>query len=89
MGRKARFLSPSAEVRPALYHVVDRVNGRLFLLEREAKRKFVQLMRKHEAYTGVRVLSYAVMDNHFHLLLEVPPKKKGKPVSMSSCAARF
>jgi len=83
MGRKARFLSPSSELKPVLYHAVDRINGRLFLLDREAKRKFIQLMRMHEAYTGVRVLSYVVMDNHFHLLLEVPPKKKGAPVSMS------
>jgi len=83
MGRKARFLSPSAEVLPVLYHAVDRINGRLFLLDREAKQKFIQLMRMHEAYTGVRVLSYVVMDNHFHLLLEVPPKKKGEPVPMS------
>jgi len=40
-------------------------------------------MRMHEAYTDVRVLSYVIMDNHFHLLLEVPPKKKGAPVPMS------
>jgi len=84
MGRKARFLSPSAESRPVCYHAIDRVNGRLFLLQdRKTKEKFIQLMRKHEAYTDVRVLSYAIMDNHFHLLLEVPPKKKGAPIPMS------
>jgi len=41
------------------------------------------MMRSYEAYTDVRVLSYVIMDNHFHLLLEVPPKKKGAPVPMS------
>jgi len=83
MGRKARFISPSAEDRYVLYHAIDRVNGRLHLLDRESKDQFVKIMRKHEAYTDVRVVSYVVMDNHFHLLLEVPPKKKGAPIPMS------
>ena len=84
MGRQVRFLSPSAENRSVLYHAIDRVNGRLFLLEdRKTKEKFIQLMRMQEAYSDVRVLSYVIMDNHFHLLLEVPPKKKGASVPMS------
>ena len=64
MGRKARFISPSAEDRPVLYHAVDRINGRLFLLDREAKQMFIKMMRMYEAYTDVRVLSYVIMDNH-------------------------
>ena len=34
-------------------------------------------------FLEVRVLSYVIMDNHFHLLLEVPPKKKGTAVEMT------
>jgi REP element-mobilizing transposase RayT len=84
MGRRARFISPAAESRSVCYHAGDRVNGLLFLLkDRKTKEKFIQMMRMHEAYTDVRVLSYVIMDNHFHLLLEVPPKKKGAPVPMS------
>ena len=30
-------------------------------------------MRMYENFSGCRVLSYCVMSNHFHLLLEVPP----------------
>ncbi len=26
-----------------------------------------------ENFTGCRVISYCLMDNHFHILLEVPP----------------
>ena len=37
----------------------------------EAER-FVLLMRRLEAFSGVRVLTYALMSNHFHLLCEVP-----------------
>ncbi|MGL5018759.1 MAG: transposase, partial [Luteolibacter sp.] len=35
------------------------------------------LMRMCEKFTGCRVLSYCLMSNHFHLLLEVPPMPEG------------
>ena len=33
-------------------------------------------MRQLEAFTGVRVLNYALMSNHFHLLCEVPQARE-------------
>jgi REP element-mobilizing transposase RayT len=56
-----------------LYHVISRVVDRRFVLGPEEKEKFRTLMRMQENFTGCRVLSYCLMDNHFHLLLEVPP----------------
>jgi putative transposase len=35
----------------------------------------VELMRRLEAFSGVLVLTYALMSNHFHLLCEVPEPK--------------
>jgi REP element-mobilizing transposase RayT len=35
---------------------------------------FVGLMRRLEAFSGVEVLTYALMSNHFHLLCYVPPR---------------
>ena len=40
----------------------------------EAER-FVLLMRRLEAFSGIRVLTYVLMSNHFHLLCEVPEPK--------------
>ena len=34
-------------------------------------------MRMYENFCGCRVLSYCVMSNHFHILLEVPPMPEG------------
>jgi REP element-mobilizing transposase RayT len=59
--------------KPALYHVISRVVDRRFVLGPEEKEKFRTLMRMQENFTGCRVISYCLMDNHFHLLLEVPP----------------
>ncbi|MGL4398836.1 MAG: transposase, partial [Luteolibacter sp.] len=53
--------------------MISRVVDRQFVLKTREKEKFRTLMRMQENFTGCRVLSYCLMDNHFHLLLEVPP----------------
>ncbi len=85
--RKLRHLSPSAELSASLYHVHSRCVDRSFKFEEGQrgawiKDKFVQMMREYEELLGVRVQSYCLMSNHIHLLLEVPPKKKGAAVPM-------
>jgi REP element-mobilizing transposase RayT len=57
-----------------LYHTISRVVDRRLAFEREEKEHFRKLMRMQEQFTGCRVLAYCVMGNHFHLLLEVPPR---------------
>ena len=56
-----------------MFHVYSRVVDRRFVLGTEEKEKFRALMRMQENFTGCRALSYCLMDNHFHILLEVPP----------------
>jgi len=86
--RKLRHLSPSAELSPSLYHVHSRCVDQRFKFGDGKdgawiKDKFVSMLREYEAFLGVQVQAYCLMSNHFHLLLEVPPKKKGTPVPMS------
>jgi REP element-mobilizing transposase RayT len=47
------------------------------VLQRAEKEEFVRLMRLYERFCGVRVLTFCVMSNHFHLLVEVPPRPEG------------
>ena len=65
--RRARI----KEAGRACYHVMNRVIGKEFLFTDEAKEEFVRIMREVEAFSGVQVLTYCVMTNHFHLLLQV------------------
>ena len=70
-----RWLSPwkdSAD-KPAIYHVLSRVVDRRFVFGDVEREHFRMLMRMQENFTGCRVLSYCIMSNHFHILLEVPP----------------
>jgi len=71
-----RFPRVKAEGR-SFYHCVSRVVDRRFIFQTaghgsvEAER-FVLLMRRPEAFSGVPVLTYTLMSNQFHLLCEVP-----------------
>jgi putative transposase len=61
----------------SFYHCISRVvEGRfIFALHHgrslEAE-KFISMMRRQEAFSGLRVLGYVVMANHFHIVCEVP-----------------
>ena len=78
--RRARWLAEwrKAAGKPVLYHVLSRVVDRRFVLGTEEKEKFRTLMRMQENFTGCRALSYCLMDNHFHILLELPPMAEGR-----------
>ena len=54
------------------YHVCSRIVDRRFIFGSAEKDCFVTTLRKLEAFLDVKVLTYCVMSNHFHLLLEVP-----------------
>jgi REP element-mobilizing transposase RayT len=73
---KARLLAPwvDEERRSAIYHCVSRVVDRRFIFGDAEREQFVTYLRMYEAFCGLRVLSYCVMSNHFHILVEVPPR---------------
>jgi REP element-mobilizing transposase RayT len=75
---RARWIVPWAdsETKPAIYHCIARVVDKRFAFGPDDKEQFRIYMRMMENFSGCRVLAYCVMCNHFHILLEVPPKPK-------------
>lgn len=64
------------EDQAACYHVMSRtVNGE-FLLGALEKEAFRRMMWRMASFSGVEILTYCLMDNHFHILLKVPERKK-------------
>ena len=59
----------------AYYHVMSRCALQEHLLVGEVKGMFLRILRRAERFSGVRVLDYCVMDNHFHLLVKVPKRR--------------
>jgi putative transposase len=63
----------------AYYHCVSRVVDRQFIFGDAEKEMFVQMMRKYERFYGVRVMTYCIMSNHFHILVHVPKRPEVMP----------
>jgi putative transposase len=75
---RARWIVPwvDSETKPAIYHCIARVVDKRFAFTPDDKEQFRIYLRMMENFSGCRVLAYCVMCNHFHILLEVPPKAK-------------
>lgn len=57
----------------AAYHVISRTALDGLPLEKVEKDKLVSIIRRLSEGDVVEVLGFAVMENHFHLLVEVSP----------------
>ena len=77
--RRARWLVNwrDSSSKPAIYHCISRVVDKRFVFGERECEAFRMFMRMYENFSGCRVLSYCLMSNHFHLLLEVPPMVDG------------
>ena len=58
------------------YHVVSRIGGRRFLIDGKEKSVLLGMIRAAAAFSGVELYTYAVMSNHFHLLVRVPRRRE-------------
>ena len=68
--RQARMLVPEGV--EGVYHVVSRVVDRRMAFGDEEKRHFVKLMKAYAGFSGIQVVAWCVMSNHFHMLVAVP-----------------
>lgn len=58
------------------YHCMSRIIERRQILDRPEKEKFRRIMRKLEAFCGLRVLTYTIISSHFHVLVHVPLRRE-------------
>jgi REP element-mobilizing transposase RayT len=56
------------------FHCISRVVNREFVFEDAEREQFAKMMRMAEDFCGVRVLTWTILSNHFHILLDVPEK---------------
>ncbi|MBL9159413.1 MAG: transposase [Verrucomicrobiales bacterium] len=71
------------------YHCLSRVVDRRFIFGDEEREFIVALMRMLEAFLGLRVVTYAVMSNHFHLLIEEPDRDQLPPLDRATLLRRL
>ena len=58
------------------YHLISRIAHRAFFLTEDERTRFVDLLWRAAAFSGVEVLAYCFMTNHFHSLVYVPPPRE-------------
>jgi REP element-mobilizing transposase RayT len=63
---------PRLKVENGIYHCISRITGGHFWITEEGKGMWCDQLRRVSQFCGVEVLTYAVLDNHFHLLVRVP-----------------
>ena len=81
-----RFLNDEAI---GYYHLMSRtVNGEAWFGDRE-KEVLREMIWQVAEFSGIRVMTYAVMKNHFHLLVQVPPKETSKEISDREIVRRY
>jgi REP element-mobilizing transposase RayT len=64
------------------YHIISRVAGGDFLFKAEEKDYFLNLLRRFVAGYFVQLHSFAIMSNHFHLLVTVSEEAAAKADSV-------
>ena len=58
--------------RDAFHHVTSRIAGRRMLLaDPRVKREMLDVLERAAEFSGVKVGAFAIMDNHFHVVLQV------------------
>jgi len=72
-GVRRRFEFPD---RDSCYHLMSRTTGGELLFGDEEKEGFCKIMWRMARFSGVEILTYAVMGNHFHLLIRVPKRER-------------
>jgi len=85
--RTRRLKAPPSHPR-AYYHCLSRVVNRDFVFGPTEREQFVRYLREYEAFCGVRVLTFCILSNHFHLLVEVPAKPT-QPLSAEELLVRL
>ena len=54
------------------YHLISRIANRAFYLTDEERTRFVERLWRVEKFSGIEVLAYCFMSNHFYLLVHLP-----------------
>ena len=70
--RTARIVEAGA----AYYHILSRVVDRRMVFDEGEKALFCKTLRRVEGFSGVKVLTYAAMTNHWHALIYVPERQE-------------
>ncbi len=87
--RRARAF-PVEGSQTGFFHCISRVVDRRFIMGDHEKETFREILRQCESFYGLKVFTYCIMSNHFHILVEVPePRELTEDEVLSRVAALY
>jgi len=87
---RRHLLSPIGDNGIGFYHCLSRVVDRNFVFGAHEREVFRKVMRQVEAFSGVRVVTWTILSNHFHVLLEVTaPEELDDAAILQRCRALY
>lgn len=73
-------------VEDGTYHVMSRIAHREFFLGEDERDRLAGIVWRAAYFCGVEVMTYAILSNHFHLLVHVPPPR---PLTEEEVLSRY
>lgn len=55
-----------------VHHLISRIAHRVYFMKDDERKDFLEIVRRSAQFTGVQLLGWCVMGNHFHLLVFLP-----------------
>ena len=55
-----------------VHHLVSRIAHRVYFLKDDERMDFLEIVRRVSEFTGIQLLGWCIMGNHFHLLAFLP-----------------
>ena len=88
--RAVSFYLPVGPNGLGFYHCLSRVVDRNFVFQEHEREVFCRIMRQVEVFSGLRIVTWTILSNHFHLLVEVtPPEELDDEAILSRCRAIY
>ncbi len=88
--RRSQILSPVGSNGLGFYHCLSRVVDQNFVFQAHERDVFSKILRQVEAFSGLRVVTWTMLSNHFHILVEVtPPRALGDEEILGCCQALY
>jgi REP element-mobilizing transposase RayT len=56
------------------HHIINRIAHRVFFLRDEERNDFLAMLRRVAEFTGIKLVGWCIMTNHFHLLAFLPER---------------
>ena len=69
-----------------IHHLVSRIAHRVYFLKESERMDFLEFVRRTAEFTGIRLLGWCVMGNHFHILVFLPAPE---PVDENEILRRY